>query len=240
MNEFERMRRRRILLPFPYYVKINQNFKDYIVGFRGLGNYEEVISAFNGVAGMEVAKGDYIVDVFYAQMFSFGSPTDAINLVSPNEEFVSEIKVSNSIKDVLTTNVIRSYIDFTTSLINIEDINTSDSSGNKVFNIFSKQLTNGTFQQGALEKLTLPKNINNASTVLVMVYCYLDSKDVEIIYPTDTRVMCIFNDYKFEEGNPTNKFILKVPTHLVAPYTSMYSQLEKSGQLYANYQIIGY
>lgn len=134
------------------------------------------------------------------------------------------------------------YLDFTASLINIEDINTYDNISNtKVFHIYSvERLSESTLRQGALEKLTLPKNINNASSVAIYVYCYLDSKDVEIICPTDGRVICIFTDDKFVEGNPTNKFIFKVPTDMVALHTMRYSQMEQSGDLLANYQIVGY
>lgn len=245
MNEFERVRRRILMnkssAPFPYYVKINQNFKDFTVSGFGLANYEEFISVMNDIAGMEVVKGDYIVDVFYnPELFSL--PTDVIDLILFQQGWVSELKVSNSIKDVLTYSFDTGYFDYTASLINLEDINTYDINGEKGFGIFSiEQLSENTLRQGALEKLTLPKNINNTSFVNLDVHCYLDSRDVEIIHSPDERVGCLFlEDIKFAEGNPTNKFILKVPTDKIAAFTTRYSQLEQHGTIHANYQIVGY
>lgn len=245
MNEFERVRRKILMnkssAPFPYYVKINQNFKDIIVPSYGLANYGEYISGMNDAAGMEVAKGDYIVDVFY-NFESFGLPTDVIDLTLLQQGVVSELKVSNSIKDVMTHSFQTGYYDYTASLINIEDINTYDMNDEKGFVIYSvEQLSENTFRQGALEKLTLPKNINNTSSVIFQVECYLDSRDVEIIHSTDERVGCFWlYDGKFVEGNPTNKFILKVPTDKIVAFTTLYSQIEQYGGIQANYQIVGY
>ena len=74
----------------------------------------------------------------------------------------------------------------------------------------------------------------------VVLMCYLDTEDVEIIHPADTRVTCVFNDYKVIIGVPTNKFILKVPVDKVAEYTNIYSQLAQGGVVNGDYQIVGY
>lgn len=248
MNEFERVRRKILInkdsdsVPFPYYVKITPAFKQYVTDHYEM-IYKDWVNGVNLQEGEVVASGDYIKDTYYDRIFSDVAQPLSVNLsyaYGYDNGFVSEVKVSNDIHDVITIMQNPFYVDSTVSIMDLGDINTTVEGGEYVLMIYNLKVSEDVYQGGALQKLILPKNLNNTEAVVVRLYCYLDTKDVEIIHPTDGMVYCPFIDYKAIYGVPTNKFILKVPFDYIEPYTNYYSYLAQNGQVYGNYEIVGY